>query len=86
MEEQGWDLNEKGNVALPPAAEFRVAVFYDSVIGLRLEFFPSSEQERLGVREAVQVSIDPILGRALGEALLERADSIQAVPPGAKPN
>lgn len=69
-----WTLNDEGNVKLAPVTGYTIAMFYDQVIALRVEFARSDDQLLAGDFEAEQVVMTPAQALLIGQALVERAE------------
>lgn len=73
---QPWDLDAAGNIIVAPVVGYAMAVFYESAIGLRLEFARSSDQLQQGKIEAEQVLLSPQIALEIGRALVKKAEFV----------
>ncbi len=69
-----WKLNDEGNVELAPVTGYTIAMFYDQIIAMRLEFVRSDAQLQAGAFDVEQVLMSPAQALEIGQALVARAE------------
>lgn len=82
MAVEGWDVDDEGNLRIGPLIGYDIAT--QRMLGLvRLRYALSEIEFETGGRP-VQMHMTPVQARALGQALLRMADTIDAQYLGTK--
>jgi hypothetical protein len=80
INEQGWEVNEAGNLTAYPLLSSRSATVAEDWICLQLAVATDAQApQTVGAR--YQVILSPAEARIIAKRLLERADQIERQPP-----